>query len=73
MARAIRLGPMFTPLARRRPVKVARETATLDVLSSGRLTLGGVSATSRRGTSTRSPGKSSMSAAAHVCSRPSKS
>ena len=38
--RAIRLGPMVTPLARRRPVKVARETATLDRLSGGRLTLG---------------------------------
>src|SRR5829696_4422621 len=37
---AIRLGPMVTPLARRRPVKVARETATLDRLSEGRLTLG---------------------------------
>jgi alkanesulfonate monooxygenase SsuD/methylene tetrahydromethanopterin reductase-like flavin-dependent oxidoreductase (luciferase family) len=36
----IRLGPMVTPLARRRPVKVARETATLDHLSNGRLTLG---------------------------------
>jgi alkanesulfonate monooxygenase SsuD/methylene tetrahydromethanopterin reductase-like flavin-dependent oxidoreductase (luciferase family) len=36
----IRLGPMITPLARRRPVKVARETATLDRLSDGRLTLG---------------------------------
>ena len=36
----IRLGPMVTPLARRRPVKVARETASLDVLSNGRLTLG---------------------------------
>ena len=36
----IRLGPMVTPLARRRPVKVARETATLDRLSNGRLTLG---------------------------------
>src|SRR6266540_667582 len=36
----IRLGPMGTPLARRRPVKVARETATLDRLSGGRLTLG---------------------------------
>jgi hypothetical protein len=29
----IRLGPMVTPLARRRPVKVGRETATLDRLS----------------------------------------
>jgi alkanesulfonate monooxygenase SsuD/methylene tetrahydromethanopterin reductase-like flavin-dependent oxidoreductase (luciferase family) len=36
----IRLGPMVTPLARRRPVNVARETATLDRLSGGRLTLG---------------------------------
>jgi alkanesulfonate monooxygenase SsuD/methylene tetrahydromethanopterin reductase-like flavin-dependent oxidoreductase (luciferase family) len=37
---AIRFGPMVTPLARRRPAKVARETATLDRLSGGRLTLG---------------------------------
>jgi alkanesulfonate monooxygenase SsuD/methylene tetrahydromethanopterin reductase-like flavin-dependent oxidoreductase (luciferase family) len=36
----LRLGPMITPLARRRPAKVARETATLDRLSGGRLTLG---------------------------------
>ena len=36
----IRLGPMVTPLPRRRPIKVARETATLDQLSNGRLTLG---------------------------------
>jgi alkanesulfonate monooxygenase SsuD/methylene tetrahydromethanopterin reductase-like flavin-dependent oxidoreductase (luciferase family) len=36
----VRLGPMVSPLARRRPVKVARETATLDRLSGGRLTLG---------------------------------
>ena len=36
----LRLGPLVTPLARRRPVKVARETATLDRLSAGRLTLG---------------------------------
>lgn len=36
----IRLGPMVTPLARRRPAKVARETATLDRLSGGRLTFG---------------------------------
>src|SRR2546421_10391122 len=37
----VRLGPMVTPLARRRPVKVARETATLDRLSGGRAPLGG--------------------------------
>jgi alkanesulfonate monooxygenase SsuD/methylene tetrahydromethanopterin reductase-like flavin-dependent oxidoreductase (luciferase family) len=36
----LRFGPMVTPLARRRPAKVARETATLDRLSTGRLTLG---------------------------------
>lgn len=36
----VRLGPMVTPLARGRPVKVARETASLDVLCQGRLTLG---------------------------------
>jgi alkanesulfonate monooxygenase SsuD/methylene tetrahydromethanopterin reductase-like flavin-dependent oxidoreductase (luciferase family) len=36
----IRLGPMITPLARRRPAKVARETASLDRLSDGRLILG---------------------------------
>ena len=36
----LKLGPMVTPLPRRRPAKVARETATLDVLSGGRLILG---------------------------------
>lgn len=36
----IRIGPMVTPLARRRPAKVAKETATLDLLSGGRLTFG---------------------------------
>ena len=36
----IKLGPMVTPLARRRPWKVARETVTLDHLSDGRLILG---------------------------------
>ncbi|MEU3459511.1 LLM class flavin-dependent oxidoreductase [Streptomyces sp. NPDC006733] len=36
----LRFGPMVTPLARRRPAKVARETATLDRLGGGRLTLG---------------------------------
>lgn len=36
----IRFGPMITPLARRRPTKLARETASIDRLSGGRLTLG---------------------------------
>jgi alkanesulfonate monooxygenase SsuD/methylene tetrahydromethanopterin reductase-like flavin-dependent oxidoreductase (luciferase family) len=33
-------GPLVTPLSRRRPHKVARETVTLDLLSAGRLVLG---------------------------------
>jgi alkanesulfonate monooxygenase SsuD/methylene tetrahydromethanopterin reductase-like flavin-dependent oxidoreductase (luciferase family) len=36
----LRIGPLVTPLARRRVQKVARETVTLDHLSQGRLTLG---------------------------------
>jgi alkanesulfonate monooxygenase SsuD/methylene tetrahydromethanopterin reductase-like flavin-dependent oxidoreductase (luciferase family) len=36
----IRLGPLVTPLPRRRPWKVAREALSLDHLSNGRLTLG---------------------------------
>ena len=36
----IELGPMVTPLARRRIQKLARETVTLDRLSDGRLILG---------------------------------
>jgi alkanesulfonate monooxygenase SsuD/methylene tetrahydromethanopterin reductase-like flavin-dependent oxidoreductase (luciferase family) len=36
----VRLGPMVTPLPRRRPARLARESATLDLLSRGRLTLG---------------------------------
>jgi alkanesulfonate monooxygenase SsuD/methylene tetrahydromethanopterin reductase-like flavin-dependent oxidoreductase (luciferase family) len=36
----IKFGPMVTPLARRRPWKVARECVTLDHLSNGRLILG---------------------------------
>jgi alkanesulfonate monooxygenase SsuD/methylene tetrahydromethanopterin reductase-like flavin-dependent oxidoreductase (luciferase family) len=35
----VRLGAMIQPLARRRPWKVARESATLDRLSDGRLVL----------------------------------
>ena len=38
--RSIRLGTMVTPIARRRIIKLARETVTLDRLSAGRLTLG---------------------------------
>jgi alkanesulfonate monooxygenase SsuD/methylene tetrahydromethanopterin reductase-like flavin-dependent oxidoreductase (luciferase family) len=36
----IRIGTMVTPLPRRRPWKLARETASLDQLSQGRLILG---------------------------------
>ncbi|HET8911215.1 MAG TPA: LLM class flavin-dependent oxidoreductase [Ktedonobacteraceae bacterium] len=36
----IKFGPIVTPLPRRRPWKVARETASLDQLSNGRLILG---------------------------------
>jgi alkanesulfonate monooxygenase SsuD/methylene tetrahydromethanopterin reductase-like flavin-dependent oxidoreductase (luciferase family) len=36
----LRIGPMVTPLSRRRIHKLARETVTLDHLSNGRLTLG---------------------------------
>ncbi len=36
----LRFGPMVSAIARRRPAKLARETATLDRLSGGRLTLG---------------------------------
>ncbi|HEY0755068.1 MAG TPA: LLM class flavin-dependent oxidoreductase [Ktedonobacteraceae bacterium] len=36
----IKLGPIVTPLPRRRPWKLARETVTLDHLSQGRLILG---------------------------------
>ena len=36
----IRIGPLVTPLTRRRPIKLAREIVTLDHLSLGRLTMG---------------------------------
>jgi len=45
----LRLGPMVTPLSRRRVHKLARETVTLDLLSSGRLTLGVGLGSSRNG------------------------
>ena len=63
----IRLGPMVTPLARRRPVKVARETATLDRLSGGRLTLG-VGLGSDRSGNELITGRNSMTAGAQGCS-----
>lgn len=36
----IKLGPIVTPVARRRPWKLARETVSLDHLTNGRLVLG---------------------------------
>ena len=38
--RQMRIGTMITPLARRRPWKLARETVSVDRISNGRLTLG---------------------------------
>ncbi|MET0761869.1 MAG: LLM class flavin-dependent oxidoreductase [Thermoleophilaceae bacterium] len=38
--RRMTIGPLVTPLARRRPHQLARETVTLDRLSGGRLVLG---------------------------------
>jgi len=40
VTRRIRLGTMVTPVARRRPHKLAREVSTLDRLSNGRAILG---------------------------------
>ncbi|MHA2251317.1 MAG: LLM class flavin-dependent oxidoreductase [Candidatus Kariarchaeaceae archaeon] len=40
MTKRIRIGPMITPVARRRPWKLARETVSIDRLSNGRLTFG---------------------------------
>lgn len=37
---SLRLGPMVTPVPRYRPARLARQTAALDRLSRGRLTLG---------------------------------
>ncbi|HEY4333976.1 MAG TPA: LLM class flavin-dependent oxidoreductase, partial [Ilumatobacteraceae bacterium] len=36
----VRIGPLVTPIARRRPLKLVREVATLDLLANGRLILG---------------------------------
>ena len=36
----IKIGPMVTPIPRRRPSKLARETVSLDHLSNGRLIMG---------------------------------
>lgn len=36
----LRLGPLITPVARRRPAKLAREITTLDTLTGGRLVFG---------------------------------
>ena len=36
----IRIGPMVTPVPRRRPIKLAREILTVDLMSDGRLTIG---------------------------------
>jgi alkanesulfonate monooxygenase SsuD/methylene tetrahydromethanopterin reductase-like flavin-dependent oxidoreductase (luciferase family) len=45
----VRIGALVTPLSRRRVHKVARETATLDLLSSGRLVFGAGLGSTRNG------------------------
>ena len=45
----MRIGALVTPLSRRRVHKVARETATLDLLSSGRLVFGAGLGSARNG------------------------
>jgi alkanesulfonate monooxygenase SsuD/methylene tetrahydromethanopterin reductase-like flavin-dependent oxidoreductase (luciferase family) len=40
VTKRVRLGALITPLARRRPWKFARETASMDHLSEGRLVVG---------------------------------
>ena len=53
----VRIGPLVTPVSRRRVRKLARETVTLDLLSAGRLTLGvglGSAGTASSGRSARS-------------------
>jgi alkanesulfonate monooxygenase SsuD/methylene tetrahydromethanopterin reductase-like flavin-dependent oxidoreductase (luciferase family) len=45
----MRIGPMVTPLSRRRVQKLARETVTLDQLSGGRLVLGAGLGSDRHG------------------------
>jgi alkanesulfonate monooxygenase SsuD/methylene tetrahydromethanopterin reductase-like flavin-dependent oxidoreductase (luciferase family) len=57
---------MVTPLARLQPVKVARETATLDRLSNGRLTLGVGLGLDRSTANTRSRARSSTNARARM-------
>jgi alkanesulfonate monooxygenase SsuD/methylene tetrahydromethanopterin reductase-like flavin-dependent oxidoreductase (luciferase family) len=47
--RRVRIGPMVTPLSRRRVHKLARETVTLDRLSGGRLVLGAGLGSDRHG------------------------
>lgn len=46
---SVLLGPLVTPLARRRVQKLARETVTLDHLSGGRLVLGAGLGSDRHG------------------------
>jgi alkanesulfonate monooxygenase SsuD/methylene tetrahydromethanopterin reductase-like flavin-dependent oxidoreductase (luciferase family) len=65
--KTVRLGTMVTPVARRRPWKLAREAATLDHLSGGRVILGvGVGETqldtsfSRFGEETRAKRRAAM-------------
>ena len=65
----LRIGPMVTPLARRRPWNVARQVASLDQLTGGRVTLGvGPGRQQRAGVPRRSAARRATRGCGATCS-----